>query len=252
MRGIRVIVGRRQRVPYEELQAVVFDATQWALRDVRSWMQQHGFDLRALVRSQGVYRYAVRDKRDFVPRSLRTISLNRWEQVTMASNPKRRGKKRRASKRRARNASRRRKVSARSSTRTRVRKNARRRLRRRRNPKTVRTDVRTVKVMRTNARKRRARPRRAVRSSTRYTLAFTPAAARLFARMLKKARRREMRRSLRRHPSGGVYVALPTWHGSREQANRFAAHARLVLTYAAGRRHAPLTSSAAPRVVAVP
>lgn len=108
--------------------------------------------------------------------------------------------------------------------------------------------------MRTNARRRRPRRSARAHSSTRYTLAFTPAAASQFARIarLSTVRRREMRRALRRHPSGGVYVALPTWHGTREQAQRLGARVQLILAYAAGRRRAALTSSAAPRVVAVP
>lgn len=106
--------------------------------------------------------------------------------------------------------------------------------------------------MRTNARRRR-RTRRAA-SSRRYTIAFTPSTARQFARIarLSQARRREMRRALRRHPSGGVYVALPTWHGTPAQAKRLASRAWLLLVYAAGRRRASLASSAPPRVVAVP
>jgi hypothetical protein len=251
MAAVRVIVGRRRRVPYEELQSVVFDARQWSKRDVHAWLQQHGFDPRDLIKSQGVYRYPVRDKSAFVPRSLRTISLGRWEQVTMASNPKGK-KKRRAKRSRKRLKQQHRRATRRAKTK---RRSAPRRARSK--AKTTRTTTKTVKVMRTNA--RRGRPRKApgaprARGATRFTIAFTPASVRLFARVarLSKPRLREMRRALRRHPTGGVYVALPTWHGSRDQAQQLARRVQVLLAYAAGRRRSSINAASAPRVVAVP
>jgi hypothetical protein len=244
VRGIRFVVGRLRSSSDRAVQSIVFDSHEWSERDARGWLDEHGFKVRALDRAGRWWRSRQREPREFDSRSFRTIDTVPREVVTMASNPKRRGKKRRAPKRRRAAASRRRKLSG-SRTRTRVRKNTRRR---RARAKTVRTKVTTVRVMRTNARRRRRR----ARSSARYTVAFAPAAAKLFGRMLRKVRRREMRRALRRHPRGGVYVALPAWHGSREQAQRLADRVRLVLTYLAGRRRASLTSSSVPRVVAVP
>jgi hypothetical protein len=257
VRGVRFVVGRLRYSNDRAVHVVVFDSREFSERDARRWLLDHGFKSRVLQRDGRVWRSRERERAEFDPRSFRSIEPGRQEVVTMASNPKRRGKKRRAVKRRRSRARRRRKVSASSSTRTGLRVNARRarRRRRRRSGKTVRTDTRTVKVMRTNARKRRARPRRrSARSSTRYTLAFTPASLQAFARFarLSPARRREMRRAVRRHPTGGVYVALPAWYGSRETAKRVASRVQLLLAYVAGRRRASLTSSAAPRVVAVP
>lgn len=249
MAAVRIIVGRPRGAKADAVQSFMFDARQWAKRDVRAWLEQQGFDARDLIASQGRYRYDVRNRSAFVPRTLRAVSIGRWEQVTMASNPTKGAKRRKKKSRKGR---------ARARARAARRPAAKRRPVRRAQPKgkTTRTTVHSVKVMRVNA--RRGRPRKAAgapraRGATRFTVAFSPLSARLFARVarLAKPRVREMRRALKRHPSGGVYVALPAWHGSRAQAQRMADRVQLLLAYAAGRRRASLGSASA-RVVSVP
>lgn len=257
MHSIRFVMGRPRGERSNALQSIQFDAREWTERDARAWLDRQGYDPRNLDKSGGWFCYRVRDKSVFIPRTLRAVDTGRREKVTMSSNPK----KRRAKKRPKKNPAKRRPRAKR------VKRSAAPKA------KTTRTKVTTLKVMRTNARpkkkrtgaKRRRRVRRlavnrrtvksvAPRSASRFTLAFTPQSARRFAQVarLSVARRREMLRALRSHPSGGVFVNSPAWHGSREQATKLAARVRLILAYAAGRRRKSLNAASVPRVVAVP
>lgn len=251
MHGIRFIMGRPRGERANALQSIRFDAREWTERDARAWLDRQGYNPRNLDQVSGWFSYRVRDKSVFVPRTLRAVDTGRREKVTMSSNPK---KRRRPKKRRPKKNPAKRRARVKRSKRTARAKG-----------KTTFTTTKAVKVVRTNPKrkKRRAPKRRAPtkprsskarRSSSRYTLAFAPAAARAFAQAarLSQARRREMLRTLRSHPSGGVFVSSPAWHGTRAQATKLAARVRLILVYAAGRRRKTLSAASVPRVVAVP
>jgi hypothetical protein len=248
--GIRFVIGRPLGSTRTAIQSVVFAAGAWRDSDARRWLHRQGFKPRHLDKGPRWLRYRLRDAQEFEPRSFRTIETGRRETVTMASNArkkKRRRSKARRSKARTtkRNPTRRAKSKRpSSSSRTGVKKRRRKARRAKRaSPKaqTTRTTVKSVKVTKKNPR-------------TRYTIALSPGSARTLAAMAKlsKPRRQEMVKSLRRHPRGGVYVALPTWHGSHREAQQLADHAKVVLAYAAGRRRKSLPVASLPRVVAVP
>lgn len=253
MHGIRFVIGRPRGSSSTAIQSIVFDANAWTDADARSWLFRQGFKPRNLDKSGRLLRYRLREQKDFEPRSFRTISTGRREKVTMSSNSRKKrgsGKRRRAKQRTKRNPTAKRRA-----------KPKRTKPAKRSNGKTVRTIVKSVKVTKQNPRKKKSRkkkraaaPRTKKNPSTRYTIAFAPSAARTFAKVarLSVQHRREMLKALRRHPSGGVYVAAPAWHGTRDQAQRLADRVQTILAYAAGRRRASLTSASVPRVIAVP
>ena len=249
MPGIRFVIGRPRGSTTTAIQSVVFAASAWSDSDARSWLHRQGFKPRKLDKGAGWLRYRLRDAKDFEPRSFRTIETGRREKVTMSVNTrkKRRRSKARSSKRNPSRRAKHKRAKARkpvSSGRTGVKKRGKKaRHAKRASPKaqTTRTTVKSVKVTKKNPR-------------TRYTIALSPGSARTLAAMSKltKQRRQEMLKSLRQHPRGGVYVALPAWHGSHREAQQLADRAQLVLAYAAGRRRKSLPAASLPRVVAVP
>lgn len=243
--GIRFVVGERrisQFVSGRSLQSILFDARKWTKPAAQAWLAREHFKRRPLTRSMsGAQLRYVHDARKFQPRSFQTFATQgKMEKVTMASNPKR-AKKKSSAKKKRRGAL------------------------RRGSGKVTRTNIKSVKVVKTNPKKRKKKRSRAKKrgvrknarrgsgAAARYTVAMSAGDAKRFAQILKPATRDEMSRALQRHPRGGVYVALPSWHGTRTQADELKARIQLVLAYDAGRRRKSLRPAGnSIRVVAVP